>query len=316
MPGRISKLRASLLNNKGLKLIALVLAVVCWYAIRRATSIEEWIYDVPLNIQLDEGWAILERSANTVDVKFQGSQQNIMALDRDRTEVQVDIRSRPLKSATRVELEPKHVRALGGARPVLIRPTEIELTLDQEGEVQVPVKVETTGEPPVGYELERAICAPASVTVYGPRQRLKDIESLRTAPVDLAGRTRSFKARLPVQAPSDLWVSRIEPDAVSAEVTIVERSAEKSLEGVRVHALVDAGLGPNVRVTPGKVHIVLSGRSEILDTLRNEDVRAYVDCVGLDSSVSYELPVRVDVPHGLKVVSTEPSTIDVEMGEL
>lgn len=316
MPGRWTRLRTTVLQNKGLKLVALLLAIVSWYSIRKATSIEKWLKDVPLKIEVDEGWAILDSTANSVDVLFRGSQQDILALSAELAEVEVNMHGKAYRADTEVQLKPKDVRALGGARAVEIRPANLVLSLDQEGEDQVPVKVNVAAEPPVGYEVEKVICTPASVTIYGPRQRIKEIGSVETAPLDLQGRVRSFELRMPVLPPSDRWVARIEPADVKVSVTLVERSSKKVFEDLRIGALISPEWTEKVRIWPAKVKAVLSGRADLVEGLQKEDIRAYVDCAGLKPTTSYDLPVRIDAPPGIGLSEITPPTVEVELGDL
>jgi YbbR domain-containing protein len=317
MPASSGKFREAITRNKGLKLVALVLAGAAWYAIHKTISFEVVIKDVPLKILVDDGWAILDRSVHSVDVLFAGSQGAIRSLDSEHLDVEVDVRGQPRGGSTTVPLLNKQVRGvLGGARAIQVRPPVLTLSLDQEGDAQVPVKVNISAEPPVGYEVEKVVPVPASAKIFGPLQRLKEVDVLRTAPIDLKGRVRSFELRVPVVPPSERWVARIEPDSVLVNVTLAERGTTKEIKDVKVHALVDSELGPSLRIWPNKVEVVLSGRSDLIEGVQRDDLRAYVDCTQLGVTAKYALPVRIDTPPGVLVDSITPPTLEVEVGEL
>jgi YbbR domain-containing protein len=314
MGKRWHRIREAILNNKKLKLVALVLAIVAWFAIQQVIKFENTVTDVPLTIQVDKGWAIMDQTVSTVDVLFRGSQETIRTLTRDRCEVVVDIRGRPLQTVSTVKLEPKYARAPGGARAILIQPERVALTLDQEGDKQVGVTADLVGIAPAGFEVEKVVITPASVLLHGPQQRLREIDSVRTAPIELEGRSRSFKLRASLVPPSDRWVARMEPVSVVVDVSITERSSEKEIKDARVSTLISPELTPRVKLTPSRVDLVLSGRPDLIDELQKEDVRAYVDCLRLEPSTIYDLPVRVHTVPGLSVKSINPATIKVEMG--
>lgn len=306
-----------LLHNKWAKLAALVLAVVTWYAIQAVTSFETVVPDVPLAIQADEGWAVLDRSAKTVDVLFRGSQEDIRYLNPAQVRVAVDIRGKPFKGSATVKIKRENVRAPGTVRPILIRPDEVTLRLDQEGEKQVPVKADLQGVPPEGYEVAQVVCTPASVVLYGPRQRLDEIDQVRTAPVDLEARGKTFrKLGIGLVPPDETWAARIAPSNVSVEVTIVERSSTREVADVPVGVLIPPGYRRRVDVSPSAVKLVVRGRAELLKNVTKADVQAYVDCAGLESGASYDLPVRAQAGPGLSVPSVEPSAVRVTVGEL
>jgi YbbR domain-containing protein len=317
MADKPTGIRRILAHNKGAKVASLFLAVVAWYAIQAVISFEQLVSDVPLTFQVDDGWAVLDRSAGTVDVLFRGSQEDIRRLDPDQVRVEVDLRGRSLKGATTVKIKRENIHAPGTVRPVAIRPDVVTLTLDQEGEKQVPVKADLQGVPPEGYEVEGVACTPASVAVYGPRKRLDEIEVLQTVPIDLEGRSRSFKKlKMSVLSPSETWPARVSPSNVTVEVTIVERSSTRELADVPVGALFGAGLRRRVDLSPNTVTVVLKGRADVLKSVTRDDIQAYVDCRALEDGVSYDLPVRVQTVAGVTVPSVEPPAVTITVGEM
>lgn len=317
MPEWLVKVRTALLRNKGAKAAAVFLACMTWYAIQSAISFETRLSDIPLTLQLDEGWAVLERSASTVDVLFRGSQEDIRYLNRDQVHVELDLRGQEGGGEVQVKLRPRNIRAPAAVRPMLIRPEEITLVLDRQGEKQVPVKIETQGAPSEDYEVERLVPTPATVTLAGPRRRLQSVDSVSAGPIDLEGRTRSFrKARTPLLPPSDSWVASLNPSNVMVEVFMAERTVTKEWPEVPVGVLVAPGPRTRLEVWPPKVKVSVRGRAEALKTVQPEDIRLYADCSELDKGAVYELPVRAHLPPGATLIKIEPSLVKVTVGSL
>ena len=318
MASKFESLSQFVLHNKGLKLAALVIAFVTWYAIRSIINFETVIPDIPITIQVNPGWAILDRSAQTVDVLFRGSQEDIRYLNRDQITVEADIRGKPFAGALNVKLQPKNVQAPGAVRAIVIWPDEITLKLDQEGEKQVPVKANLQGAVPEGYEVDKVECTPASVLLQGPRQRLDEVSAVRTEPIDLEDRVRSFKKlKMPVVLPGENWVGRISPSNVAVEITIVERSATREFRDVPVRVLVSPGVGgPKLEIWPVAVNVVLKGFAKPLEDMSPGDVEASVDCSALQAGASYDLPVRVHALPGVSAISVEPPTVKITAGDL
>jgi len=317
MADKPSRWPAFLTRNKAQKLAALFLALVAWYAIQAAISFETVVTDIPLTVRLDEGWAVLESSAKTIDVVFRGSQEDTRYLSRDQVRIEIDLRGHAAKGSSTVKLDARNVYAPSAVRPILLRPSIVTLRLDQEGEKQVPVKVDLQGVLPEGYDVEKVVCNPASVVMHGPRLRLNDIELVRTMPLDLEGRSRSFKKmKLGLVQPSDAWVARLSPSNVEVEVSVVEQSSTKEVSDVPLTVLVQPGPRPRLDVSPAKVNVVVKGRAEILRNLQPADVQAFVDCSALPPGASYDLPVHVNVLQGLTAITVEPQTVKVTMGEL
>ena len=197
-----------------------------------------------------------------------------------------------------------------------IQPARILLSLDQQGETNVPVRANITGTLPKGYEVESAVCRPATVRVVGPRQRLDMLDAVSTEPIDLEGRLRSFQLRVPLETPGAGWQARMDPGFVTVDVTIVERSATRTLEGVPVRVMGGAGQRLDVSPWPDRVKVTLAGHDANLTALDGRAVFAYIDCEALTAAGSYDLPVRVHVPGGLGVQKVEPAAVKAEVHSL
>lgn len=301
-------------KRKSSKLIALLLAAITWYAIQPSISFETIVSDVPVRVLVDPGWAVLEQSAGTVDVHFRGSREGIRYLTQEQLEVLVDIRGKPYEESITLPLDLSSVRSPSSVRPVFIRPAEVMLSVDQEEDRQVPVRVHVQGNPPEGYEVESMSATPSVVTVRGPRQRLDAIEAIRTTPIDMEGRLQSFKLRVGLVSPSRTWTARMEPERVEVDIMLVERSAKATFDEMRIKALHGATQWSQVEMKPTHASIQLVGRAELLETLTQQDIRVYVDLVGLAPDVEHEVPVLVHLPNRIRLEQIEPATIRVIVG--
>lgn len=312
MPTRKNPFASGFVQNKMAKVVALFLALITWYAIKELISFEEEITDVPIEILVEDGWAILDRSENSVVVTFRGEREVVRNLDRDQVKLVVDIGGNEELGSMFVDLDPENVVAPNQVRAVGVEPSTLYLSLDQEGQRTVSVKPGVIqGQLPDGYELESAVCKPDTVQLFGPRRKLDEILEVKTDPVDLAGRLGSFKLRVPITSQSDSWVARVNPPYVQVEVTIVERSATREFTNVPVMTLRGNAdrLALNLSLTNAMV--VVAGRNEVLETLSPQSVRAYVDCEGLLPNTTNLIPVRVHVPHRVELQQVEPTELAV-----
>lgn len=309
------KILQSIRHNGGLKIAAAIGAVALWYAITEATSFEAKVQGVKLDVLLDPGWAVLDRSVDEVEVSFRGSPSDIRYLARDQVHMEIDLRGKTETGSTDVPLGPRKVRAPGGVRAISVDPSEITLSLDREGSREAMVKADIVGSLPEGYEVESVVCTPAQVRVQGPEGRLVGTQELKTGAIDLEGRLKSFTLTRTVQSPSETWTARIEPDRVRVDVTIVERSTRQEIEGVPVQLLVLPDAPPIRLVSESRVKLVVKGRSDLLGSLAASNLTAFVDCASMQPGEIRDLPVSVPVPPGMEVVTVEPPLLRVEMRE-
>lgn len=299
------------LHNLEIKIVAIVLAIVTWYAVRDATSFEMVVRDVKIDVQLKDGMAVLHQSASTVDVTFRGSQDDIQRLGPKRIRVTVDLRSRGSTMTDLVVLTADHIEGARGVNVVDITPHRILFSLDREDEKRVPVHGHITGKPLAG-DVDEIACDPPTVLIKGPAQKLQVTEMVYTQPVDVDGRIASFVKRVAVVPPGDNWMAHLQPTEVQVKVSIMEKASRREWRQQPVAVLVPATRSPTVDLSPGKVNVLLTGPAAELQAINDQDMEIFVDCAGLASPARYDLPVRIYIPGKTTVTATaDPPIVQV-----
>jgi len=303
------------LNRKGLKFLAIMLASVTWLYIRETTSHEEILDNIPVEIVTPDSWAIQERSVNTVSVSFRGSQADLRALSKDQIRVQADARGKNIEPNMILKLDRSNVSAPRSVRAMYVDPGEIVLTLDRESDKQVPVRVDLLGQLPEGFDVESTNITPSVITVHGPERRLANVDFVRTVPIDMEGRIRSFQINRALVTPGENWQARMDVDKVRVEFTIVERTVRRDFTNVPVKVLLPAGETPAVSFSPSSVNVSLKGRSDAISNLSLRVLHAYIDCSSLKPGDSQDLGVEVPTPSGVNIIAIDPPRIRVALPE-
>ena len=310
MAAKLDLIRRILLHNKGLKLLSLLMATLSWLMIRDAISLEVVIPDIRLQIRTQEGLAILNQSASSVDVTVRGSQEDIQRLDPHRIQVIVELRDFGSTMPTEIEITPSMVHGVRGARAVAVNPTHIRVALDRQDEKRVPVRVRTTGAPLSGT-VESVTPDPASVLLRGPAARLRTTEFVFTQPVDVDGRVESFLHRTALQAPGDNWVATMDPSEIQVKVTFASQTGGREWKAVPVKAVVDPGQGVTIDIEPATVDVIATGRSNELALVEIAQLRVFADCTGLSAPGTHVVPVRVHA--GTAGARAIPDTVRVTL---
>jgi YbbR domain-containing protein len=307
----MNKLRVKI-NHPGLKLLALVLAFMAWQAVRENTRFESMVESVPVRVEVPAGWAVLEKSTDHVSVLFRGSREDVRDLSRDQLEVRVVISEEDiLTGAQTLHLHERNVQTTSAARPVFIKPAELQVWFDHAAERTVPVKAQLKGSLPDGLSVARRTCDPAAVRISGPQQRISQIQYLWTEPVELDGRNESFKERVKVALPSRRWYARLEPEFVNVEVVMAGQVTSRKFERVPIRLLTESAAGLDYRVEPEFVTVELTGSREQLDQLRDRDVYAFVDCAGFKEKAEYQASVQINLTTGLRAGRVDPESVKV-----
>lgn len=304
-----------LFHNIGLKTVSVLLAVVSWYAIRETISFEIGIPNIPLEIKVGEGWAVLNQSEDMVRVTFRGSQEDIRLMDQKQIKAVVDLRTNPMAGSGKITVTPHDIRGIRGVRAIRVEPDRIQISLDRESEKLVSVKSRTTGKPFYG-KVEKIICEPAVVLLRGPAKQLERTNWVYTEPVDVDKRVESFTKRCRVLPPGKSPTHQIEPSDVMVKVVITEESETLEWKNIPVLAVVKPRSNIEVEITPTQVNVILTGRAETLEALKTVVPKVFVDCIDLDPSLTYDLPVNIYLPLGNEVSAVaDPPFVHIVMGK-
>jgi len=319
MPERWEAVRDALLDNRGLKLMALLLAVLTYYAVRTETGYEV-DYEVPVQVKMERGIAILEQNPMAVRVRFRGSQEDLLRLDVRKLKAVVQPSAGDTESAeAEIPVRAGDIDGMQHVRPLRIEPPMVKLVFDREiGTIASVAKPKIVGTPLVGKaEVE---FEPQSVRIRGPKRRLDELKRdgqvvVQTEPVDVDGRVKSFTKQIRVVPPGDTWVSQIEPSTVTAKVSIVSATLTRQWKDVPVLALSGPGAQSDVLFEPPAVSVTLEGSAEQLDRLTQNAMTVFVDCVALDQTGAYQLPVAVHIVDAPELrISVEPDSVKVVFG--
>lgn len=309
MAGKRMLVRNFFFHNKRLKMLSMVLAALTWYIIKDTISFEIEIPGVRLDIQVQDGMAILNQSASTVDVTFRGSQDDIQRLDPRRLQAVVELTQEARGISHEIVLNPGMIKGVRGVRAVAIHPARILVKLDRQAEKQVPVKGRTVGSPLFG-QVESVTCEPSTVLLLGPAQKLKTTECVYTQPVDVDGRVESFVRRAAVQAPGDNWVAHMAPSDVQVKVTIAGKSSGQLWKNIPVSAVVESGSSLLFDLDPLTVDVITTGRLDTTPAGDKFQVRALADCIGLTVPGVYTVPVQVNITGDTMAVA-RPDVVKV-----
>lgn len=299
-------------DNFMLKVIALVLAVLTWFAINEITSHEKTFENIPLEVLVGDEWSVRALKPDSFKVTFRGSREDIAELDKETVKVQVDLGDAEEDVHT-INLTPKNVLFPGATYPYKVEPPMVYIQLDQISEKIVNVKPNVTGTLSPGYRMESATAAPKVVKLVGSRRRLEGIESVQTAPIELSGRIKSFSQRVAILSPSEEWVVQADPSRVDVNVTLAGQDAARTFTNIAVQVMNPPGYeGDLPMLEPAIVSVTVEGRDTLVQATTPSDILAFVRLGKGQASGDARQPVWVKAPHGLDVLRVEPQDLKLK----
>ena len=313
MKGRLSRFWKKFRNEKWLLLVCVVLGFLAWQGIRKNIGFEHQVSNISVDVDVPEGWAVWEKSVHRANVLFRGSREDIRFLNNEQLRVIIPIAEPTAGDEIHIKLSEKYLKNPTSAKVVRFSPSEIVVKLDQESEMLLPVKATISGSLPEGLEVDRIICTPASVRVSGAQQVLSKMQNIHTEPIELKDRQGSFKESVPIALPQ-AGRMRVDPDWVSVDFILVQRSSTEEFDNIPVRILCASGERRHMQITPQTIKIAVKGQKQRIEQLRTADLFAYISCTELHENTGYDLPVIVDLPEGLQLIKTEPAVIHVNIG--
>jgi YbbR domain-containing protein len=214
-------LRGLLFENMGLKLVALLLAVVVYlhvYTDRPATLTVTFPVEVT---DLADSLAIVTQSPQEVSAELKGTGKQLIRLRLAEPRLNVSLAGvgpgHFQRGLTAQDLP--MVSQIGLEVSRFIGPQMLELSIDRYGERDVPVAARIEGALPEGATWGGGWSAePASVRVRGPRSVVARLDSVRLVPVKLDAAHDTLKVvATPVVVPAFCQVS---PPVVTLRVPV------------------------------------------------------------------------------------------------
>lgn len=183
-------------RNLGLKLLALAIALLAWFALsgQRRERISERSYRIPLSlVNVPPQTMVASPLPGGVEVRVRGPFTALRQLQPERLEAVIDLlNSRPGESVHR--FSPEDINVPPEVEVLAISPGEVRVVLDRIAERLLPIVPALTGDISPGVQVVDVTVEPRIARVVGPATSLEKMTGVSTEPVSLANRSATFSA--------------------------------------------------------------------------------------------------------------------------
>lgn len=285
-------------RDTGLKIISLILAIGLWYYAVGEEGIEI-TRTVPLKLKVhNQQMSVLSTSAETIQVTLMAPRSMLSKIASEEITASHEIGSE-VKTAGEYSfrLEPREVDLpTPYIRVVKMTPEVVQVTLDELITQKLEVKPQFSGEPAFGYKVQGAELElnPNAVLIQGPKAQLEKFDVVKTKPIDLVGRIRSFRRNVELELPSN--VKTMSEALIDVFVPIKEEFDEKLFEAVPVRILKAPTEERLIELMPDAVTFTLKGSARKLEKLDPQKMMAFVDVSSLENG-THEIPVELVLPE-------------------
>jgi diadenylate cyclase len=183
MPGFAQRV---FLQNIGLKIVSLLLAIGLWLVVAR-DPIAEVEMKVPIEFHsLPDNLEIDSANFTEAQIRVRGPERVIHRLQASDVRAEIDLASvRPGERT--FDLTGRQVHVPQDLEVVQIIPGQFHLSFDYRETRVVEVRPRVTGNFASGMRMARVIADPPTIMITGPRRRVDAVEAAITDPVDVSG---------------------------------------------------------------------------------------------------------------------------------
>jgi YbbR domain-containing protein len=202
-------------------------------------------------------------------------------------------------------------------RPVEIvsySPSSVDVSLDLLLNRSLPIKLETTGEPAIGYRAETPVLNKSSVTISGSETLVKRVQDVR-AVLDISQVQEDIERTLTLQAvdSNDIPITGItmNPDRVVVTQKITQRGGYRNVV-VKVDTNGNIANGyrlTNISAYPPTV-TVFSADPKLVENLPGYVETAPINLAGMRDDK--DIRVSLTLPPGVSIVGDQ--TVNVQIG--
>jgi YbbR domain-containing protein len=215
-------LRRNVINNLGLKLVSLTLAVGLWLAVAR-DPIDEVPVEVPIEFHNVPG--NLEISTENIpraQIRLRGPERLVHRLQSADVHVEIDLVHVRAPGERTFDLTAQQIQKPHDLAVVQIVPTQFRLTFDIRAVRTVDVHPRVIGTFMPGRQIAKIEVTPATIQISGPEKRVQAAEAAITDAIDASGTMdrNSFVTHAYV---SDPMIQIVNP--VPIHVTVIMESA-------------------------------------------------------------------------------------------
>jgi len=287
-------------------LTSLLLAFVVWFsAVNSKDPTEEITYVQPIPIEIlgqNPQYTISEQSANNIIVTIKAPQSVHNALSNDMGQIQARINIAELQDG-HAELIPDITVGIKPAKVVDFNPKTVRLTIEKLVTETFDVKLNQTGNLPMGLEARTPRLDPLDVHVTGPVSKVSLVQEV-LATVDMSMVTTNLTKQVDLQA-IDAEGNIVEgltlsPSRVTVTIPVLQRADYQNA----FLALIPLGSPAygfqitHIEITPQFVTIYAKNPS-LANSLPDMIETMPINLNGRDAS--FEEVVEINLPEGVQL---------------
>jgi YbbR domain-containing protein len=323
-------------RNAPLKLAALAIAVVVWAYANSRVQDHAPIRAI-LDIRVPPEYRVVYQSEREIQVTLRGRrdiiQQQREAAAQRALSMTADLEPEDIQEKmTELKVKPAWLslpeREFAQSRVTEIYPVSVKVCVSKVQTRKLPVEVQLSEEPHVGYAVRSRVAAPPEVMVTGPAIMLDQLTTIKTHKVSVWDAQADLRRVVPLVEQETLKLAegvevpvslKADPPQVGVHIEVTGEKELRRLEGIPVQLLEPPDFPYVAEIDPEEryVSVVVSGLPQDVARVTSGSVTAYVDLRGLQqvtlraASEPYKEKVRLLLPEDIPLTAGPPEPAQV-----
>jgi YbbR domain-containing protein len=306
-PARLlHRLRHARVENKGLKALSLLLAVLL-FIVSRQPIIDLRMAGVPIEYRgLSPGVKIVGGAEQTVSVRLIGPRDIVRSLTPNQLLVIADLSGKEPGERI-VQLKADESFLPDNVEVVQIEPASIRIKLEPNVTKLVRVEVKYRGKVADGREIYSINPNPGEVEIEGPQSIVDKIERVLTETVNMDGHKSAFQTSVEVELPQDSLRVKT-PRRIELSVEIGEERMARRFANTPIRWLDKSA---TERLLTKTVQLEIFGPKSVVEALRADDLRVEIKTADLPPNVTIVTP-QVQLPANIEIRKIIPREVKVK----
>lgn len=300
----LDELKKNITYNWKTKVICVVLSILI-YTFYQTQTIETKLLTVPLNTSTNSIVIPMDSYPSIVRVSVASSPSSILQISEEDITAILDIDTYTDEGKFNVPvkliLSDKILHLPDTVEIKRVRPSTVNLMLEQKEDKYVPITPDVTGIPQRGYSIDskEITSYPSTVRITGAKSIVDKIGSIHTEKIDVTGTSQSMRVSTKIRNENKNIKVDL-PEEVVVSYTIIPTPSTVHYENIEVAPFnLDEKFVLTKPIPP--ISFNLNGTELMLAnySLATDDV--YIDCSNITEPGKYELPILFFMPYGLTV---------------
>lgn len=263
---------------------------------------------------LAEGYSVNEPYTEPSNIEIKGAKNILDEIDKVRVKVELNEESSEIRKTVMPEVIGKDGNVMTN---LTLEPSEVGVIIpvQQNEEIKtVSVNAKVVGNPASGYSVDSIEVNPSTVSLQGDREDLAEISYVDTTEVNIEGIFETTEKKAELKLPTN--INSVETNEVTIKINVSSSIKEESLNSPIKFSNLDSNLEV-VSYTPDSIPVVVEGRKEEIDNLKNNPPQVNINLKGY-SRGTHTFTVdasMINIPLGVTLKSIGEKEIKVGLEE-